>query len=105
MIHSEETVQYTIVELFEMLKEKVAEIEQLKADKEKLQKRFNFLLDKNIRDESEHASLKIRVMRASHLMDKAAENGTECVDIGSLYSALIEGGDLDEALRGEHENN
>ena len=31
MIHSEETVQYAIVELFEMLKEKVAEIDSLKS--------------------------------------------------------------------------
>ena len=76
-----------------------AEIDQLKAQGEKIQKQFNFLLDKNIRDESAHASLKLRVMRVSHLMDKAAENGTECVDIGSLYDALIKDGDLDQSLR------
>lgn len=81
-----------------------AEIDQLKAQGGKIQKQFNFLLDKNIRDESAHASLKLRVMRVSHLMDKAAENGTECVDIGSLYDALIKDGDLDQSLRGEHEN-
>ena len=79
-----------------------AEIDQLKAQGEKIQKQFNFLLDKNIRDESAHASLKLRVMSVSHLMDKAAENGTECVDIGSLYDALIKDGDLDQSLRGEH---
>ncbi len=77
-----------------------AEIDQLKAQGEKIQKQFNFLLDKNIRDESAHASLKLRVMRVSHLMGKAAENGTECVDIGSLYDALIKDGDLDQSLRG-----
>ena len=77
-----------------------AEIDQLKAQGEKIQKQFNFLLDKNIRDESAHASLKLRVMSVSHLMDKAAENGTECVDIGSLYDALIKDGDLDQSLRG-----
>ena len=60
-----------------------AEIDQLKAQGEKIQKQFNFLLDKNIRD-------------------KAAENGTECVDIGSLYDALIKDGDLDQSLRAEH---
>ena len=72
-----------------------------KKELEELRGRFNFLLDKNIRNESEHASLKIRVTHVSHLMDKAAESGTECVDIGCLYDALIKGGDLDEALRGE----
>ena len=79
-----------------------AEIDQLKAQGEKIQKQFNFLLDKNIRDESAHASLKLRVMRVSHLMDTAAENGTECVDIGSMYDALIKDGYLDQSLRGEH---
>ena len=81
-----------------------AKIDELEKQNQKLQKQFNFLLDKNIRDESAHASLKLRVMRVSHLMDKAAENGTECVDIGSLYDALIKDGDLDQSLRGEHEN-
>ena len=81
-------------------KEQQDQIAELKAQKERLQKQFNFLLDKNIRDESTHASLKLRVMRVSHLMDKAAENGTECVDIGSLYDALIKDGDLDQSLRG-----
>ena len=79
-----------------------AKIDELEKQNQKLQKQFNFLLDKNIRDESAHASLKLRVMRVSHLMDKAAENGTECVDIGSLYDALIKDGDLDQSLRGEH---
>ena len=82
------------------MQEQQDQIAELKAQKERLQKRFNFLLDKNIRDESTHASLKLRVMRVSHLMDKAAENGTECVDIGSLYDALIKDGDLDQSLRG-----
>ena len=79
-----------------------AKIDELEKQNQKLQKQFNFLLDKNIRDESAHASLKLRVMRVSHLMDKAAENGTECVDIGSLYDALIKDGDLDQSLRGEY---
>ena len=82
------------------MQEQQDQIAELKAQKERLQKQFNFLLDKNIRDESTHASLKLRVMRVSHLMDKAAENGTECVDIGSLYDALIKDGDLDQSLRG-----
>ena len=81
-----------------------AQIDELEKQNQKLQKQFNFLLDKNIRDESAHASLKLRVMSVSHLMDKAAEDGAECVDIGSLYDVLIKDGDLDQALRGEHEN-
>lgn len=80
-------------------------IEELEGKNEKLQKQFNFLLDKNIRDESDHASLKLRVMRVSHLMDKAAENGTECVSIDELYEVLIKGGELDEALRGVNDIN
>ena len=84
------------------MQEQQDQIAELKAQGEKIQKQFNFLLDKNIRDESAHASLKLRVMSVSHLMDKAAENGTECVDIGSLYDALIKDGDLDQSLRGEH---
>lgn len=82
------------------MQEQQDQIAELKAQGEKIQKQFNFLLDKNIRDESAHASLKLRVMSVSHLMDKAAENGTECVDIGSLYDALIKDGDLDQSLRG-----
>ena len=42
-------------------------------------------------------------MSVSHLMDKAAEDGTECVDIGSLYDVLIKDGDLDQALRGAND--
>ena len=80
-----------------------AQIDELEKQNQKLQKQFNFLLDKNIRDESAHASLKLRVMSVSHLMDKAAEDGTECVDIGSLYDVLIKDGDLDQALRGAND--
>lgn len=44
-----------------------------------------------------------RIRRASQLMDRAAEDGTESVDIGSLYDALIKGSDLDESLRGAND--
>ncbi len=45
-----------------------AKIDELKAKNEKTQKQFNFLLDKNIRDESAHATLKLKFMEVSRLV-------------------------------------
>ena len=79
---------------------KQTEIEQLKAKNEKTQKQFNFLLDKNIRDESAHATLKLKLMKVSRL-------------VGSLRSEFDLWSDsppverqielLEEIIRGEHE--
>ena len=48
--------------------EQQAKIDELKAKNEKTQKQFNFLLDKNIRDESAHATLKLKFMEVSRLV-------------------------------------
>lgn len=95
-----EIAHKTVAELFDMLKEKVAEIEQLKADKEKLQKRFNFLLDKNIRDESEHATLKLKFMSINLLVKSLRSEfdlNSDCPQVDRQIELL------EEALRGEHE--
>ncbi len=90
----------TVAELFDMVKEKVAEINQLKADKEKLQKRFNFLLDKNIRDESEHATLKLKFMDINRLVKSLRSEfdlNSDCSQVDRQIELL------EEVLRGEHE--
>ena len=95
-----EIAHKTVAELFDMLKEKVAEVEQLKADKEKLQKRFNFLLDKNIRDESEHATLKLKFMSINPLVKSLRSEfdlNSDCSQVDRQIELL------EEALRGAND--
>ena len=98
----EDIAHKTVVELFDMLKEKVAEIEQLKANKEKLQKQFNFLLDKNIRNESEHATLKLKFMSINHLVKSLRSEfdlNSDCSQVDRQIELL------EEALRGANDIN
>ncbi|MGN0935734.1 hypothetical protein [Acinetobacter amyesii] len=102
-----ELAEKTVVELFDMLKAKVAEIEQLKAEKKELERerqqvqdRFNFLLDKNICDESEHATLKLKFMEITRLAQSLRNEfdlNSDCSQVERQIELL------EKALRGEHE--
>ena len=80
--------------------EKQAEIEQLKAKNEKTQKQFNFLLDKNIRDESAHATLKLKFMEVSRLV-RSLRSEFDLWSDSPPVERQIEL--LEEIMRGGHE--
>lgn len=83
------------------------EIEQLKAEKNELerekqqvQNRFNFLLDKNICDESELAALKLKFMEITRLAQSLRNEfdlNSDCSQVERQIELL------EKALRGEHE--
>lgn len=83
-----------------------AEIEQLKAEKKELEKekqqvqnRFNFLLDKNICDESEHAALKLKFMEITRLAQSLRNEfdlNSDCSQVERQIELL------EKSLRGEH---
>lgn len=79
---------------------KQAKIDELEAKNEKTQKQFNFLLDKNIRDESAHATLKLKFMEVSRLV-RSLRNEFDLNDDCQQTDRQIEL--LEELLRGEHE--
>ena len=96
MIHSEETVQYAIVELFEMLKEKVAEIDSLKSQLNNMEACY---IEKKKQVEAVSQVLcelkeSLKDFQEMDLYDKGYRVTTEYVIA-----------DLEQALRGEHENN
>lgn len=77
-----------------------AKIEQLKAKNEKTQKQFNFLLDKNIRDESAHATLKLKFMEVSRLV-RSLRSEFDLWSDSPPVERQIEL--LEEIMRGGHE--
>ena len=95
MIHSEETVQYAIVELFEMLKEKVAEIDSLKSQLNNME--ACYIEKKQVEAVSQvlcELKESLKDFQEMDLYDKGYRVTTEYVIA-----------DLEQALRGEHENN
>ena len=89
-----------VQDLWELWQHQQAKIEQLKVKNEKTQKQFNFLLDKNIRDESAHATLKLKFMEVSCLV-RSLRNEFDLNDDCQQTDRQIEL--LEELLRGEHE--
>ena len=80
--------------------EQQAKIDELQKQNQKLQKQFNFLLDKNIRDESEHATLKLKLMGIGRLIESLRSEfdlNSDCPQVERQIELL------EEALRGEHE--
>ena len=75
-----------------------AEIEKLKVEKAGVQKRFNFLLDKNICNESDHASLKLKFMEINRLV-KSLRSEFDLNDCCPQVERQIEL--LEQALQGE----
>ena len=94
MIHSEETVQYAIVELFEMLKEKVAEIDSLKSQLNNME--ACYIEKKQVEAVSQvlcELKESLKDFQEMDLYDKGYRVTTEYVIA-----------DLEQALRGEHAN-
>ncbi len=77
-----------------------AKIDELKAKNEKTQKQFNFLLDKNIRDESAHATLKLKFMEVSRLV-RSLRSEFDLWSDSPPVERQIEL--LEEIMRGGHE--
>lgn len=76
------------------------EVEKLKAEKAGVQKRFNFLLDKNICNESDHASLKLRVVGLLSKWKKDSEHADSVASedfVQNVLDACID--DLEKALQ------
>ena len=97
------TVFYAVREIedqAEVWSHQQAEIEQLKAKNEKTQKQFNFLLDKNIRDESAHATLKLKFMEVSRLV-RSLRSEFDLWSDSPPVERQIEL--LEEIMRGGHE--
>ena len=80
--------------------EQQAKIDELKAKNEKTQKQFNFLLDKNIRDESAHATLKLKFMEVSRLV-RSLRSEFDLWSDSPPVERQIEL--LEEIMRGGHE--
>ena len=103
MIHSEETVQYTIVELFEMLKEKVAEINSLKAQIIDQGQRFNDQ-SQTVRDLEHWNKNQYQLIKQNesnyqslqHLLQKLIDDQYTTMRPSMAY-------EIQKALRGEHD--
>ena len=103
MIHSEVTVQYTIVELFEMLKEKVAEINSLKAQIIDQGQRFNDQ-SQTVRDLEHWNKNQYQLIKQNesnyqslqHLLQKLIDDQYTTMRPSMAY-------EIQKALRGEHD--
>ena len=103
MIHSEETVQYAIVELFEMLKEKVAEINSLKAQIIDQGQRFNDQ-SQTVRDLEHWNKNQYQLIKQNesnyqslqHLLQKLIDDQYTTMRPSMAY-------EIQKALRGEHD--
>ena len=97
------TVFYAVREIedqAEVWSHQQAKIDDLKAKNEKTQKQFNFLLDKNIRDESAHATLKLKFMEVSRLV-RSLRSEFDLWSDSPPVERQIEL--LEEIMRGGHE--
>ncbi|WP_407412475.1 hypothetical protein [Acinetobacter sp.] len=84
-----------------VLRSQQAEIDQLKKEKQQVQNRFNFLLDKNIRNEADYASLKLKVGAVLLKWKKESEHADRVASedfVQNVLDACID--DLEGVIRG-----